>query len=240
MSDFMGAIKRVKWQWWVLGGVGVGGGWYYLHKQRLAAATATVPPDDGTDTGFDPNYSDYGTPSLGGYNDPGTGQFITPGTGIVVTAPSTNAAWAQQAVAYLSTQGYNPITVIEAIGRYLAGAALSDSQLAIVQAAIALQGLPPQSVPPPHTAPPSGQPGPTTPGSHKYTVEVHKLTATTSLRSLVQRFSDPAVANANTLQVAVAQTATDPRNAKYAPYFSTHGGAYPPMSTVYTHVVKSA
>jgi hypothetical protein len=237
----MAKVKNVKWQWWVLGGVGVAGG-YYVHKRNQDAKAAAVPEDTALSDAstYDPNYSGYGTATLGGYTDPGSGQFITPGTGIVVTSPSTNAAWAQQAVAYLSTQGYNPLTVVEALGRYLAGATLSDSQLGIVQAAIAVEGLPPQSVPPPHTAPPSGQPGGSGSGAHKYEVQLHKLSAQTSLRSLVQRFSDPGVANNNTIQVAVAQTASDPRNAKYLTYFSGHGGAYPPMSTIYTHVVKSA
>jgi hypothetical protein len=61
-----------------------------------------------------------------------------------------------QAEATLAQMGYNPITVGNALGKYLSGQGLTPDQESIVQAAIGFEGQPPQPVPPPHLVPEPG------------------------------------------------------------------------------------
>lgn len=184
----------------VIGGVlasGVGIYIYFKHKNS-AAATTTPAATTGTGSGYGYGYGygsyantygyGYGALALGasgalsgaygyggfGYGGFGYGGF--PGVGVSVpptAAPaSTNAAWAQEAEAYLSsTGGYNPITVTTALGIYLTGSTLSAAQAQVVEAAIAFEGFPPVSAAggfPPglHTATSGGQTG-TTPAAPK-------------------------------------------------------------------------
>lgn len=157
-------------------------------NQAAAAAAATTTSTDtsSTDTsgtGYDSSgydYGQYGYDSgyygsgyggyygggsyLGSYTDPSTGTVITgggttTGTGTgTVTAPTTNAEWTQQAIAFLSQEGYDASTVAAALGAYIGGAGLTSDQMSIVQAALAAEGNPPQSVPAPHLqSPPPGQ-----------------------------------------------------------------------------------
>jgi len=161
-------MAGVDLKWWVIGGVGSAVIVWYVYKKQ----SANVTPVDTTETDMstDPNVSGYGdysgayssnyqTPSNYGYFDQATGQFIGLGGTTGVTGPSTNAAWSQQAIAYLTNQGYDPVTVTAALGKYLLGYALTQEELNIVTAAIGVEGYPPNSPPPPHLIPPTGQTG---------------------------------------------------------------------------------
>lgn len=240
----------------VAGSVVTAGVVYWAYKRNAAANSTTTATDPGIDptTGqpYDSEYYDgsssaVGTsPSAYGYTDP-FGNTIVPGTGqTVVTAPSTNAAWGQQAALLLINEGqYDPTTTFAAIGIYVGSAGkanLTDDQYAIVQAAYGVMGNPPQPIDPPHVAPPSGQnTGGVTGGIAKrhYVTEVHQISVATQARDLVRRYSDPAVTNNNTLQVALVQTMGDPRNSRYLPYYGSHAGQFPAKAKVYLHVVKA-
>ena len=146
---------------------------YVILKRRSISASNTADTStestDGTDTGSnDGIYSGdnsglypYGDSTAvgSGYYDPYSGQYIGTGVGApgpVVTQVSTNAAWAQASIAYLTQLGYNPVSVATALGRYLSGKVLTPDQEGIVQAARAAEGEPPQPVPPPHVDPHPG------------------------------------------------------------------------------------
>ena len=151
------------------GGVGVVAVWYMLQRRKAAAAVdATTDPTVTEDTGTDSNGLDTGSsPALTSYTDPSTGAIISGGgwnagvnsnpTGQTITAPTTNAQWTQQAIAYLVQNGFDPITVSVALGKYMANQNLTNDELVVVESAISAEGQPPVSVPPPHLAPPSGQ-----------------------------------------------------------------------------------
>lgn len=81
-----------------------------------------------------------GVPVLGG----GGGSTGTGGT-TTQAAPTTNAEWTTQALPQLTAAGYNRLTAITAIGKYLSGRSLTDSQANLIQAALAFEGEPPQS-----------------------------------------------------------------------------------------------
>lgn len=163
--------SKKNWYLWAFGGLVVIGGVYYFRGRSSAAPVdnATDPyansyaDDSYTDSGYsgiDSTGYGPGVPSSYGYYDPGTGQFIGNGTGTsTVTAPSTNAAWAQQAIAYLVNIGYDPAATSAAIGKYLLNANLTADEMKIVQAAIGVEGMPPGGAQPPHTAPPAGNTG---------------------------------------------------------------------------------
>ena len=149
---------------WLLigGGVAALAVVYYVMKSRSSASGI----DPATGIPYDQEYSAAGagagpvgaTPSLYGYIDPTTGAFIS-GAGApgLVTAPSTNASWAQQVEAYLQNLGYDPIGVAAAIGKYLTGQTLSQQQADIVRAALGFFGNPPQGAPPISQGPPPVQ-----------------------------------------------------------------------------------
>jgi hypothetical protein len=157
----------------LVAGIGLVGGYVILKRRNTgAAASAADAATSGTDGSAidDGSGLDYGDSSglypygdstavAGGYYDPYSGQYIGTGVGLpgpVVTTVSSNAAWAQQAEAYMTQLGYGPVTVGNAIGKYLSGQGLTPSQEAIVQAAITFEGQPPQPVPPPHLVPEPG------------------------------------------------------------------------------------
>lgn len=141
------------------GGIGLIGVWYFFKARQ--DTSATVDDTGATDDGYSsiPDDTETVPPTLSSYVDPTTGATITNGTTTTqtITQATTNPAWAQQATAYLTQNGFDPVTVGIALGLYLSGRNLSNSQLQIVEAAIAAEGNPPTSVPAPHTAPPSGQ-----------------------------------------------------------------------------------
>lgn len=162
-----------KWTWIGLGIGGIAVAYYFHKKNQSAAANASTTTDtstsntsgDSTDSsyGYDSGYSPidsgtsaYGTVPSAYQYDPTTGQYEYTGT-LGVTAPSTNVQWSQMAESQLTADGYDPITVAAALGKYILGAEMTQDQYGIVQAAIALVGPTPQAVPPAHVAPPPSQ-----------------------------------------------------------------------------------
>lgn len=134
-------------------GLGIVGVIWY--RKRQATATDTTGQDPNA---IDPNTgipysqeSGYGTTPgmLGGY-DPLTGGYNPgPGVGLPTVYNPTNATWATEAETYLTSLGYDPITVGTALGLYLAGKPLSQDEYDIVTAAIGFEGNPPNGAPPP-------------------------------------------------------------------------------------------
>jgi hypothetical protein len=174
-------MKKSTRNWLIIGTLAAGGlVVLYIMKSRASVSAATAGANTADQGGVDPAtgvpYSEeygyqgaYGTtPSVYGYVDPSTGAYIT-GTGAssTVTAPSTNASWAQQVEAYLGQLGYDPTTVAAALGKYLTGQTLSSDQSGIVSAAQGFFGQPPQGAPPTITVPPTGQTP--SPGTGKFT-----------------------------------------------------------------------
>jgi hypothetical protein len=115
----------------------------------------------GMSSGIDPAtgvpYADeYGGGGYGGgYGGYGGGVYGSPygvGSGTTTTTQTvtTNAEWAQASEAYLTSVGYNELTVAVALGKYLSNQGLTADQLSIVQAAIGFEGTPPQGAPTPH------------------------------------------------------------------------------------------
>lgn len=182
------------------GSVGLVAIWYVVQRRNATDTTTTDGTDTTTtDTSIDPNASgaygsgyggdystggsaDYSPPELDSYVDPSTGAVITGGGAtpvytppkpVVITKPTTNAQWAQQASAYLVQQGFDAITVATALGKYFSNQNLTDNQLSVVQAALAAEGNPPNPPPPPHVAPPSGQPTGVTSGTIKPKTPTH-------------------------------------------------------------------
>lgn len=82
-------------------------------------------------------YDQYGNPIYG----PGGGTPTQPGPGQY----TNNAQWAQASVTYLMSiePNSNPSTISDALGLYIAGQPVSDTQKQICEQAIAFEGLPP-------------------------------------------------------------------------------------------------
>lgn len=156
--------KRKRMVYLVGSGVGVLAIWYFYQRRKASAAVAATT-DTSTDPSTDTTGLDTGSsPALTSYTDPATGAVISGGVSggtQTITAPSTNAQWTQQTLAYLVQNGFDPITVSIALGKYLANQNLTDDEYAVVQSALAAEGPPPSPPPPPHVAPPSGQTSPT-------------------------------------------------------------------------------
>lgn len=146
-----------KW-YWIGGGVGAIVIYWYYKKQKASAAAAQSTDTTGaiTDTSGYGDFSNTGQDYSGlGYSSPYNYQPVNTFT----PAPS-NALWFQQALAFLVAQGYDPTTSGTALGKYLAGAGLTQQELNIVQAAIGAEGLPPSAPPPAHLEPPTSVVGP--------------------------------------------------------------------------------
>jgi|SRR5215467_143824 len=160
-------MKKSTRNWLIIGAVAVGGVViWWATRSRSAQQTAGSTDgaiDPSTGIPYSQEYSGFGaqgtTPSLYGYVDPSTGAFIS-GVGAgatgVVTAPSTNASWAQQVESYLQNLGYDPVATAAAIGKYLTGQTLTSDQSGIVSAAQGFFGPPPQGAPVISVTPPSG------------------------------------------------------------------------------------
>jgi hypothetical protein len=149
-----------KKQWIMVAAGGGAIGLWYLHKRNAAAAATTSP----TTTAPDPNAIDpttgqtYGSEGSGGGTS-GFGAGMSPGAnysggptslldGSTFQQPSTNAAWVQDAVSYLSNLGQDSSTVLSALGAYTNGTAITPAQQNIVQQALAALGSTPTAVPP--------------------------------------------------------------------------------------------
>ena len=142
-----------KTQPWVYAvGIGVGGiallYWYRSNKAAGAASAATVD----TSSGYPVLTSDP-LGSSGGGNSTGSGSADY--------STQSNSAWEAQAIAWLVTQGKNPLTAQSALENYLAGNPLSASDGALVSLVVGKFGVPPQgSAGPPIVA---AAPAPATP-----------------------------------------------------------------------------
>lgn len=114
---------------------------WWKHKNNAAAAEAAT----ATDTGQPPADSSYitdATPGadLTGGGIGGTGNTTDPNS---TNAPTSNAEWTQAALQQLESAGYEPTSVLEALGLYLARQPVSDAQALIIGAAVAAEGPPP-------------------------------------------------------------------------------------------------
>lgn len=161
--------------WIILAGGGVAAFAIYRYEKKNSANAAAASAATTASTSYDPNAIDpatgltYGDEASGayqdysgayntatgavsgssGYYDPSTGQYIpyTGGTPTATsTSPTNNQQWTQAAEAYLSAEGYDPATVLAALGAYLASVKLTAQQQTIVQSAIAAVGPPPTGV----------------------------------------------------------------------------------------------
>lgn len=130
----------------------------YAYYQRRAGGGGggNTPTDGGADPSIDPSTGlPYADEFGGGYSgmgiyDPSTGGTIGTGYGQIIQQVSTNAAWTQAAVAYMTTVGYEGTAVQNAIGKALLGQALTQAELDIFNAARAVEGEPPNGYPPIH------------------------------------------------------------------------------------------
>lgn len=129
------------WGWGALLGLAVVGYMYYKNRTSSPAAAAPATNNAGADTGGsvtpDLTANDLGT--VGDYTGQVTG---TPTAGSV----TDNATWEVQAVAWMVTQGKNPLSVQQALDAYLNGTPLSWTQQQLVTAVVSKYGLPPQGV----------------------------------------------------------------------------------------------
>jgi len=240
-------LRDVKWQYWV-GGVGGAGVVYYVYKRQSAKAAApdmtatdpTIDPNTGLPYSAESGYSSAPsgtTPSLYSYYDPASGTYVNTGIGSPTTAPTTPGtaiAWVQQATAYLIQQGFDATLVITALGKYIGGQPLSPAEHDVVLAARAAEGEVPGGAPPIQTVPPAGQPA-----KAQYAVQLHRIGAAPGGRALVQTYSVPGATPVE-IEVALRKTGSDVRNARYMPYYVSHGGKFPPQAAVYTTVVSKA
>lgn len=129
-------------------GVGVAGaaflGWRY-YQSRQAAAAAPAASTDGTyaDDGTLPAVDTSGT-AYGAYGYPDAGTTTTGTVDDYGFTGTTNDQWTQYASTQLEqSASWSYTDILTALGNYLAGRSLTDSQVQIVQAAIAVAGYPP-------------------------------------------------------------------------------------------------
>lgn len=159
-------IGPVEKKWVYIGGAAVVGivGYAYWNKSRAEAAESEV-----TDYTEGPGYA----------MDSGVDEYVNPGGSQApveedyVTAPTTNAEWAQKAIGILVDTGYDPIEASLAVGRYLARQDLSSTQANMIRAASAQLGPPPVGSYPITITPGTPAPNPTP--------TVPKMTAPTGL-----------------------------------------------------------
>lgn len=146
---------------------------YLIWKKHEEAQTAAATPAPaageyayGYGTQYAYGYGEYAyglNLASGGYGGYGYGGGVVSGGGSEATptitygyaygygstigstaAPVTNAQWAADAEAALSSAGgYDATTVAAALGKYLTGGTVTADQATIVQAALGLEGNPP-------------------------------------------------------------------------------------------------
>jgi hypothetical protein len=144
-------IGPVEKKWVYISGAFVVGlvGYAYWNKSRADASESEI--------------SDY-TEGPGYAMDSGVDEYVNPGGSQApveedyITAPTTNAEWAQKAIAFLVDNGYDPIEASIAVGRYMARQTLSSTQANMIRAASGPLGPPPVG-----SYPITSEPTPTTP-----------------------------------------------------------------------------
>lgn len=138
------AVGKVKTN--TLIGVGVATavvvGYFYIRQERNATVEAVEDPNAGNSTGT--FGADIGSGSGGYYATPSAASDTDLSSDII----STNSQWVRAAVDYLSANGRDAGTVQDALGKYLAGEALTTTEKTIVQSAKAAVGNEPQTAPP--------------------------------------------------------------------------------------------
>lgn len=158
----------------IFGAAGTVGLVYVLHKRKSSTLAATTPvtgtdatasagdgstdPSDPNSAYYDPNYSsdeydsgDYSAAYGSTYGTSGSAYLPAYEGTVASTVPTSNPAWMVAATTALTGVGYDPLTVTEALGKYLAGqgASLTATEYPIVIAAIGVEGQPPTAVAPP-------------------------------------------------------------------------------------------
>ena len=119
---------------------------YVTYRWYLASQEpAPDPTADGIYSSED--LSEYGLSTSGGATNVtgNTGSVVTDGTN--PNAIDTNAAWSQKATELLTNMGYDPMTVGNALGAFLARQSLDKAEATIARAALAQVGQPPQNGP---------------------------------------------------------------------------------------------
>lgn len=237
------AIGQVDQRWLVGGGalvVGVVGfAWWHRGVASANAAAADTSATDPTATDATAEGVSDGTPWP---FRPIGGSTIDPAAG--GTAPTTNETWTQEALDKMEAAGWDRQLVATAIGKFLARKPLKvPDETELIQTVLALEGHPPQGsysiIPATPTAPdrPGGTVTPPSVPMH-YVTQIHQFTVATNNTAAIKRFSDPVVTTDARVRAAGLATVQDPHNARYAGYFFTHGGNWPPKSRVYLHVIK--
>lgn len=97
-----------------------------------------------------------------------TGDFGQPTGGGGVPQPTTNEEWVRLGVTRLSSMGFDPLVVQQALRKYTTGRRLTNKERAIVTKALEAIGPPPEAVPvqpdplpaPPKSSPPKSAPTP--------------------------------------------------------------------------------
>jgi len=151
----LGPLPVGVWAAAILAGIGVA----VIVRRNSGGTTAAVVVDEpaGLDVGgVPPQQYGGGQPGMP-YGGDGTPAPTNP------QRPATNDEWRDLAAVLLIARGYNPLTVVNALGKYLEGVQLDAQEQAIVTAAIAAAGPPPQGAPPVTLIPlptPGQQPAP--------------------------------------------------------------------------------
>jgi LysM repeat protein len=136
------------WGWLALGTAGL----YYYEKHRGGAGTG----QGGIISGIFGNGSGQGA-NVAAANTSGTQAAAD------ASASDTNQSWGNDAIQYLTGQGYTQSQAQSAVGSYLTGSQLDPSQATLVDVAAAGIGNPPQLMVPIRQAP--QMPTPTVPGT---------------------------------------------------------------------------
>lgn len=129
-------IGPVEKKWVYIGGAFVVGivGYAYWNKSRADAAESDVSDfTEGPGYAMDSGVDEYVNP--GGSQPPVEEDYVT--------APTTNAEWAQKAIKILVDTGYDPIEASVAVGRYMSRKSLTGTQANMIRAASAQLGPPP-------------------------------------------------------------------------------------------------
>lgn len=124
---------------------------YYRSKQQSAssvdaAGSTSIDPATGyaygsaEDAAALASQSNYVNPAQYGYGY--GGNYVPSGT-TAATGFTNNAAWAQAAEAYMVDIGGDANLIGNALGKYIAGAAVTSDQQSLIQQAIAFEGIPP-------------------------------------------------------------------------------------------------
>lgn len=139
---------------------GIVGYAYWQARQAPADSGVSAQADDST--GLEGDAGDVG-PGASDYVNPGGSQ----GSPIEVDnnpLPTSNAEWTRLALDYLTSNGYDFMTVSVALGKYLAHQSVTAAEADIIRTANAVLGAPPSgtytiTITPSTTAPPTGGTG---------------------------------------------------------------------------------